>query len=69
MGDKNRRLRPSEALRRAPILFVFMFVSLAGLALVLEGFVNWVRCLESAALYSIAMTVAFMTLKLVPKYP
>ena len=69
MGDKNRRLRPGEALRRAPILFVFMFVGLAGLALVLEGSVDWMRCLESAALYSIAMTVAFMTLKLVPKYP
>ena len=68
IGGNNRRFSPQEALRRASVLFLFMFVIIAGLAVVLEGTVDWKKCLEGAAFYSIAMTAALTTLQLMRKY-
>jgi Ca2+/Na+ antiporter len=68
-SNKNRRLRPDEAIRRAPILFGVMFVAVAGFALLFDSEIDWWGCVEAAAFYAIAMTLALMTLRLTPKYP
>jgi hypothetical protein len=67
-SNRNRRLRPGEAIRRAPILFAVMFVAVAGFDALFDGDIDWWGCVEAAAFYAIAMTLAFMTLRLTPKY-